>query len=303
MFEWQAVERANAHDWVQADNLARTAERLDPDIGSYALTAGLTAARAGDHEMAVTYFQWLVRQNDLPEAWLDLAAEQAQVGQTGFATAALEEALRVGYQRPVVSMPAGDLALRLGRPDLADTAFTQTLLRAPSLGADPWWQASPERKAALGRAVEAATALAGGPTAWEIPLMASDTAKAREMAVQDPDPGYARSVIDAWLGDSGTADALVADCIAHPLAQRELLWCARIESNRGRFESANRLLDLANISFQSSYVFGTEFRVSDAGMVGRQLIGDPADLWATYTYRRPGPWDILVPSLIHLKLA
>jgi hypothetical protein len=66
---------------------------------------------------------------------------------------------------------------------------------------------------------------------------------------------------------------------------------------------ANRLRDLANVSVQSSYVDGAEARVSDTGMVGRQLIGDPADLWATYTYRRPGPWDMLVPTLLHLMLA
>jgi hypothetical protein len=241
--------------------------------------------------------------SDLPEAWLNLAAEQAEVGRMEEAAASLERALRIGHQRPVIGMPAGELALRIGRPDLADFAFAQTLLRAPSLAADPWWQASDERRDAFSRALDAAVPLAGGPTAWELRLMAGDPSEAKRLAAQDGQPAFALNVIDAWTGNATAADGLVADCVANPLDQRALLWCARIEGRRGHVDSANRLLDLANTSFQSSYVFGAELRVSESGMVGRQLVGEPADLWATYTYRRPGPWDILVPSLIHLKLA
>lgn len=95
---------------------------------------------------------------------------------------------------------------------------------------------------------------------------------------------------------------LLNDCRVNPLDQVRILWCARLASHRGDVAGANALLDLANISFPASYVGGAETRVSDSGMIGRQLIGDPADLWATYTYRRPAPWDILVPSLLHLTL-
>jgi hypothetical protein len=117
----------------------------------------------------------------------------------------------------------------------------------------------------------------------------------------DPD-GYPVEIIEAWVGDDQIARQLLDDCRANPLDQFLILWCARLASHRGDVAGANALLDLANISFQSSYVGGAETRVSESGMIGRQLIGDPADLWATYTYLRPAPWDILVPSLIHLKL-
>jgi hypothetical protein len=276
---------------------------MDPDIGSYQLTAGITAARAGDHEAAVAYFDRLTQTNDLPEGWLDLAAEQAQLGRNGDAAASLEMALRMGYQRPVVAMPAGDLALRLGRIDLADLAFTTTLLQLPTLAADPWWRTSPERQAALQRALRSAVAAAREPINWELALMAGDVDRAVALGTASSTPDYALKIIAAWGGDTAAQDALVTDCLNHPLSQHQLLWCARVEGHLGHRASANRLLDLANTSFQSSYVGGAEVRVSDGGMVGMQLIGNPADLWATYTYRRPGPWDILVPSLIHLKLA
>ncbi len=81
-----------------------------------------------------------------------------------------------------------------------------------------------------------------------------------------------------------------------------LAWCARLEGHRGNVERANELRDLANTAVVSTYQAGAEMRVSDEGMVGMQLLGDPADLWATYTYRRPAPWDILVPNLVHLRL-
>jgi tetratricopeptide (TPR) repeat protein len=300
--QWQAVDAANARDWAAADAPAREAAAMDPNIGSYLFTAGLTAARVGDHAPAVAYFEQAARMSDLPEAWLNLAAEQAQLGHVADAAASLERALRIGYQRPIVSMPAGDLALRIGHLQVADLAFSNALLRAPSLAADPWWQSSPDRREALHRAVESAAARAAGSVAWELQLMAGDPARARELATRDSAPTFALTVIEAWTGDDTAADALVTECLANPLRQRELLWCARIEGHRGDLGAANRMLALANVSFQSSYVGGAEVRVSDTGMIGRQLIGEPADLWATYTYRRPGPWDILVPSLIHLRL-
>jgi hypothetical protein len=43
-----------------------------------------------------------------------------------------------------------------------------------------------------------------------------------------------------------------------------------------------------------------ELRVTVAPL--GKLPADPADFWAVYTYRRPGPWDILVPDLVHLAI-
>ena len=50
-----------------------------------------------------------------------------------------------------------------------------------------------------------------------------------------------------------------------------------------------------------TFQLGAELRVEEAGLAS-QLFGSPADFWGTYTYRRPTPNDILVPSLIHLGL-
>jgi hypothetical protein len=42
-----------------------------------------------------------------------------------------------------------------------------------------------------------------------------------------------------------------------------------------------------------------EYRVTQAGAAG---IAPASSLWATYTYRRTAPWDVLVGSLVHLHL-
>jgi hypothetical protein len=37
-------------------------------------------------------------------------------------------------------------------------------------------------------------------------------------------------------------------------------------------------------------------------LVGRTIEGGLASFYGTYTYRRPTPWDLLVPSLIHFTV-
>ena len=298
----RATTAANDRDWTAADAPARSAAALDPDIGSYQLTAGLTASRAGDHQAAAQYFARVAERDDLPEAWLNLAAEQFELDLPAQALESVRRSLRVGWQRPVISLPAGDLALKLGDPELATEAFGAAMSRIPSLAADPWWAQSDERTSVLPAALEEAVRLASPDHRWEIMLMAGDTARARALAVAADPTGYGSKVVDAWAGADSTATQLLDECRANPLDQVRILWCARLASHRGETAVANAFLDLANISWQSSYVGGAETRVSETGMTGRQLIGDPADLWATYTYRRPAPWDILVPTLLHLTI-
>jgi tetratricopeptide (TPR) repeat protein len=299
-----AVAAANAGQWAQADPLARSAATADPGLPPYQLTEGLAAARAGDHARAAEAFRRVVAADDLPEAWLDLAAEQALLGDAVSAQKSISAALRLGYQRPAVALPAGDLALRIGDPDLAAEAFRDALLATPSLAGDPWWSADPAR-AALFPAVRTAAIDAGGPYAgWEIALETGDYIGARSQA-EKLDPASAANadrVIGAWTGDDAALHALLAQCAAHPLDVTALTWCARIEGHAGNDPEANRYRAWANTIIGNAYVAGAELRVNPDVQVGRSDAGNEALFYGYYTYRRPTPWDLLVPDLVHLTL-
>ncbi len=195
---------------------------------------GVDRRPGGSYVASAAYFERVATQSDLPEAWLNLAAEQAQLGRSPKAITSLGRALRIGYQRPVVAMPAGDLALRLGRPDIAHVAFVAALLRAPSLAGDPWWATQPDRSDALSRAVAEASEQTSGATRWELLLMAGLTADARAVATNDPTRLFAIPLIDAWEGDRVAGDALVQQCLANPLDLYTLLWCPPGGSPRKR---------------------------------------------------------------------
>lgn len=296
-----AVSRANVGDWSAADAPARAAAAADPAISPYLFTAGLTASRSGDHAAASAYFAVVAARDDLPEAWLDLAAEQAALGQTPEALRSIASALRLGIQRPAVAMPAGDLALRLGDDDLAARAFTGALSTTPSLAADPWWEADKDRARILPRIVES---ILGStlPLRWEVALMVGDRQRAGSAALDPASGDLAPEVVKAWTGDAAARDRLLGRCAADPLDLAALLWCARLEGQLGHLDRANDLRYLANTLNGGAYAAGAELRVIPNRVVGRTLEGGPAIFWGTYTYRRSTPWDILVPSLIHLTV-
>lgn len=298
----RAVDRANSGDWAGADGPARAAAATDPRIASYRFTAGLAAAHAGDHVAAADYFRSVVARDDLPEAWLNLAAEQAELGDEAGATDSLIAAFRIGRQRPAVAMPIGELALRLGERELAVEALTAAVLTAPSILADPWWTLDPGRQAVRLEVAQAANASSFAYIQWEIALMTGDVATARTLATT---PGLDPSTVDfvdAWAGDEAAHQRLSARCHADPRALQALFWCARIEGRRGNVDEANAYRYLANAQIGGAYRNGAELRVATRPMVGRTLEGNPAIFWGTYTYRRPTPWDVLVPSLVHLTI-
>jgi tetratricopeptide (TPR) repeat protein len=296
-----AVGRANVGDWSAAYAPARAAAASDSTISPYSFTAGLAASRAGDHVAAAAYFAVVAARDDLPEAWLDLAAEQAALGKTPDALRSIASALRLGIQRPAVAMPAGDLALRLGDDDLAAQAFTGALSATPSLASDPWWTAEQDRARILSKVVESIVD-STSPSRWEVALLVGDRELA-ERAALDPASGeLAPEVVRAWTGDAAARDRLLGHCAVDPLDLAALLWCARLEGQLGHLDRANDLRYLANTLNGGAYAAGAELRVNPNRVVGRTLEGGPAIFWGTYTYRRATPWDILVPSLIHLTV-
>ena len=299
----RAVDLANRGDWAAADAPAREAAARDPRISSYLFTAGLTAAHAGDHAASAAYFDLVTRTDDVPEAWLNLAAERAELGDTAGATAAIERALRLGFQRPAVGFAAADLALRIDAQEIAVQAFTVAVATSPSILGDlDYWSSTQLLQQMRPTALALAAEATGPDVEWELALMTDHADAARELAQT---PGLDPSIVDfvdGWGGDDAAYQRLIARCTAEPLNVNAILFCARIEGHRGNTAQANDYRYLASAQLGNAYRFGAELRVATSPMVGRSLEGNPAIFWGLYTYRRYTPWDVLVPSLVHLTL-
>lgn len=298
-----AVNRALAGDWAGADAPARVAAAEDPDISPYLFTAGLTASRAGDHLAAAGYFAQVAHRDDFPEAWLNLAAEQVTQNQSAEAEASIRAALRLGRQRPAVAMPAGDLALRIGKPELAIEAFAAAIAVTPSLAGDPWWTGDPARSKALAVALPMAAAAMPAGGRWEVYLMAGDVSEATQLATESGDPQHTRTIVNAWNGDAAALSQVVSACDADPLDVPSLRWCARLEAHAGYPDAASRFRYMVNVVSAGSYRAAAELRVNPSPPTVRPVFdGGPAIAWGTYTYRRATTWDVLVPGLLRLNL-
>jgi O-antigen ligase len=297
----QAVDLANSGDWAAALEPASTAARQDPAISPYVFTAGLAAARSGDHAAAAEDFRVVAERDDFPEAWLNLAAEQTELGLKDEALVSIKGALRLGRQRPAISMPAGDLALRNGDESMAIGAFVAAIAVTPSLAGDPWWTADRSRNAIWPTILEDALAGVAPGTRWEIALVGGDVEAARAAVAETGAQDYAIAVIDAWTGDQHRLDDLLAACDANPTALFNMLWCARLADHAGHPEAASRYRYIANVQFAGIYRMARELRVDlDPPTAYPILEGGVSIAWGTYTYRRVTPWDVLAPGLIRL---
>jgi O-antigen ligase/tetratricopeptide (TPR) repeat protein len=305
MTEEAAVAHANVGDWAAADADAELAVAADPAWSPYQLTMGLTAANVGDHERSVEAFSRVAETDDLPEAWLNLAAEEALLGYDDAARDALAGAFRLGLQRPALAMGIGELAERLGDVTLADRAYIAAIATVPSLAGDPWWQSDPARAARFPAIIDAAIEAARPADAWQVALMAGDAQRARELAraaAGGVDPAFENLVVDAWTGNDTAFREILAIGGAEPLNGAALGWAARLHARRGDDATANLYRRWAFTASSVAVPTGAELRVSDGPKIGRTVAGTVAEFWGTYTYRRPTPWNILVPSLIQLEL-
>lgn len=303
--EARAVDLANSGEWVAADGPAREAAASDPDVAPYLLTMGLAAANLGDHQRAAAAFRSVAESDDLPEAWLDLAAEETLLGKDPAAGVALDRAARLGLQRPALAMAIGDLSLRLNDEGLALEAFARAVMLVPSLAGDPWWHQDPARASLFRSVVDRAIADAGAASGWEIALMAGDPARAKGLlAAADLVDGVLvpDDVVDAWTGSDTAYRRILAACDLNPLDPQALGWAARLSARRGDISSADRYLRWAFVVSSAAVEAGTELRVSDHPMLGRTARGDVAEFWGAYTYRRFTPWNVLAPAVVQLSI-
>jgi O-antigen ligase len=285
-----AVVFADRHDWPAAAQTSREAAAMDPGIASYQFTAGLAASATGDHRAAANYFEAVVAQSDLPEAWLNLAAEQVDLGDVAAARASIARAMRIAAPRPAIAIAAGDLDLRLGDRSAALDAFSEAVVAIPSLAGDPWWHSQSTRAALYDEVL--ANAITGSEDhAWEVQLMA-----ARPVDTSSP---LAQLVAGAWSGDPQGVQALLASSAGHPLDLGLLIWCSRVLRHIGDASGAAAFAERVRLISLGAVPGTMEYRVTQAGAAG---IAPASSLWATYTYRRAAPWDVLVGSLVHLHL-
>jgi tetratricopeptide (TPR) repeat protein len=296
----RAASLADRGAWAEADDLARQAADADIDVNAYAMTAGLTAAHAGDHQDAAAYFRRVAERDDLSEAWVDLAAEELTLGDLSGARQALQKASRLGLQQPGLAMAIAGVALQLGLQDVAVQSIVAAISGNPTIAADPWWDASDDRRGALNEAID--RLLAADSTAaarWQLTLMAGRASEARQWATRDADPRFSTLVVDAWSGDASAFNDLIRECIATPLDENRLGWCARTSAHIG---DENKSIEMRRL-----------LEVLGPGSSGRSLLrigdassgapaGNLARYWGTFTYRRATPADMLVPGLVHLAL-
>jgi hypothetical protein len=209
--------------------------------------------------------------------------------------------MRLGFQRPVISMPAGDLALRLGATEVAINAFAAAIAARPSLAADPWWIADPSRAALMPQVVNRALERMAPNERWEVFLMRGAPTDARGLAAVADDPGFAGDIIAAWVGERVAYDAVLQRCDEDPSDLAAVLWCARLSDRAGDLQGGSRYRLIANIASAGSYRAAHELRVDPAPpKVFPILEGGASIAWGTYTYRRVTAWDVLAPGLLRL---
>jgi tetratricopeptide (TPR) repeat protein len=292
-----AVARANAGDWASARGPADQAASLDPDMPIYRLTSGLAAAHAGDYAAAAEDFRVIAEAGDLPEAWLDLADAYVHLERTDLALGALDRALRLGRQQPLVAAASVQVALQLGDHGRAVAAAASALMHSPGLVADPWWMSKPERSAVL-REAEQIISSTDRAIGWQLALYAGrwDEALRVAAALPAPDASIANLVIAAWDGQQEGYETLIDRCLDDPYGPA-LGWCVAVAIEREAPADVRRLRSIAQAAGVHD-LHGRYRLVEDPLLLA--VAGNNAILYGIHAYRRFTPWDMLSPGLLHL---
>jgi O-antigen ligase/tetratricopeptide (TPR) repeat protein len=270
----------------------------DPGIPAYHFSLGLALAKADRLASAETEFLASASFDDLPEAWLDLAAVRARLGDVSGSRAALMQAMRMGRQQAGVALGVGATYLELGDEGNAIDAFAQALRLAPSLAGDAWWAADPARAAIWPAVYETASASASPGLRFELALEMGDDQAALAAIRAIPNPGTQttdRLALAAWTGDESALSDLAARAQANPLDGAPVIWLARIAARRGDTQAETRYRDWLSIIDEGA----DELRVQDGSRDGI-VAGTSALYYGHFDYRRPTPIDQLVPWLPHL---
>jgi tetratricopeptide (TPR) repeat protein len=298
----RAAAAADRGEWSEAAHLALSVVEADPDLPAYAFLAGLATARGPDPTAQLTALTLLRRSaeaDDLPQAWMNVAAIELELGNANAAKETLERALRLGWQQPAVTVPAATLYLRLGDRSAALEALADAFAVAPELVDDPFWGADPDLSELRDTAVEQAIA-ARSPVAFQLALQLGrlDDARAAAVALPQDEREIASLVVAAWSGDGSARVDLVRLAEERPLDMRAVIWSATLAGRDGDEEAQGRFRSWAAIVGGSlGGALGEDIVVTDLPKVRSQVPGADAEFHGLYTYRRSYPWDLLVPRL------
>lgn len=284
--------------------LARDVAAADPAMPAHDLVLGLAAARAGELGLAASALERAAAADDLPTAWLDVAALRLARDDRAGAAVALQLALRLGVQQPAVRLGAAAIALELGDRDAAVGHLAAVVAAAPSIAADgptaerlglgSIWDAALARAAAASPAIGAAIALARGEPALAATLAA---------AIGDPDGRRTIELLAAaWTGDRAAAVALAAAVAADPLDLALVGAAGTVAARRGDEAALARYDRWAGILGGGGV--GSEVRLARPGEgtvpAGGPPPGQTGAFHGHYAYRRQTPWDQLIPLVPRL---
>jgi O-antigen ligase/tetratricopeptide (TPR) repeat protein len=264
------------------------AVRHDPAMTPYHLELGIALADTGDLDGAEAQLATAAAADGLPEAWLNLAAVQTQLGERQAAREALRQALRLGDQQVGVLIAAGEVYLQLGDADAAVTAFADGLLSSPTLAGDPWWTAAPERSAVWPAVYQLAFDRAGASSQLVLALQTGDEAAAATVigALDDDTATTSRLAQRAWTGDAPALDELEARARERPLDVAVVNWCAMLHRRAGHPELAAAYVAWADTINGDARLGGYETRVTTTTKPAR-IAGLSTLYYGHYTYRRP----------------
>jgi O-antigen ligase len=292
----RATAAANDGDWASALEAARRAVAADPGVPPYIFTLGMAAAYEGNFAEARDAFRSAAEIDDFPTTWLNVAWLELRSGDEPAARDALDRAMRLGYQNPQVALGAMTAYQALGDRDAAVSAAADALAAAPGLASDPTWQTTGDARDMLRAAVPTAIERIEPEIAYKVALEAGrgDVADAIVEAMADGERTVPRLVTRAWSGDADAFVELHALAMANPLDITVVGPCRRVAAR----------------SHDADWPFGTPW-VCDGTWKGGDAIvrvsGPPEDRIALpgpnapwhfqYVYRRPTPFDELLPGL------
>ena len=294
-----AIAMDNGHP-AQALADARLAAAQDPQMPPYQFTLGLAAAASGDLQTAEQAFVREAGEDDFPEGWLDLAAVRMRLGDKAGATLALDQAMRLGWQQPVVDVPAATLYLSLGNRPEATQAIAHAFAIAPELAADPFWSSTAALKSAAAAAVDQAVVLAGPDPGYRILMAAGRTTDALRLAATlGAASNAARWYVQSWNGDQAALTRLTDLAVASPLTGPVVLG----EFAAERLGAEDVAMRLARIASQGAHVSAPVralIAVEPTCGACVQMPGANAQYYGFFTYRRRVPADLLVLDLPRL---
>jgi O-antigen ligase/tetratricopeptide (TPR) repeat protein len=298
----KGVAQLDTGDAAASVESLRAAVAGDPAMPPYHFALGLALADTGDLAGAASQFEASTAVDAMPEAWLDLAAVRARLGDRAGAQIALGEAMRIGRQQSGVALGTGVVKLELGDREGAVAAFADALAIGPSFAGDLWWTADPERAAVWPEVYARAFAAASPVGRFELAIETSDRTAAMQAIAGMTDPEAARTyrlVLDAWSGDAAALAALEQRGRDRPLVGLTLNWLARIHVRAGNAAKAAYYVDWGKVLSTRSDTGAEELRI-DRGQPGATIAGTSALFYGHFGYRRPTPTDQFVPWLPHL---